>query len=231
MKICITSQGNTLDSQVDPRFGRCQYFMIVDTDTSEVEAIENPYIAAGGGAGIQSGQLVVQKDVKAVLTGNVGPNAFQTLQAGGVDIIVGVSGSVKDALEKYKKGEFKQTGGPSVGSKFGMGQGTPGTGPVPPGPTPGPTQGPETGPTGPGGPGMGRGMGPGGGRGGGGGMGRGGGRGGGRGMGRGRGGRGFGAGPAGQCICPSCGTVVPHQPGVPCREMSCPNCGIRLVRE
>ena len=121
MKICVSSQGNTLDSQIDSRFGRCQYFIFVDTDTLKFEAIQNPNMDAMGGAGIQSGQFVAEKQVKAVLTGNVGPNAFQTLQAGGVGVIVGVSGSVKEAIEKYKKGELKPTDNPSVGSKFGMG--------------------------------------------------------------------------------------------------------------
>ena len=119
-KICITSQGDTLDSQVDPRFGRCQYFIIVDTDTLKFEAIKNPNIEAMGGAGIQSGQFVAAKQVKAVLTGNVGPNAFQTLQAAGIDVITGIACSVKEAIEKYKKGDFKPNQGPSVNSKFGM---------------------------------------------------------------------------------------------------------------
>ena len=120
MKICVTAQGDNLEAQVDPRFGRCQYFIIADGDTLEFEAIENPNISAMGGAGVQSGQLVAEKQIKAVLTGNVGPNAFQTLQAAGVEIITGVSGSVKEAVEKYKKGDLKPTQGPSVGSKFGM---------------------------------------------------------------------------------------------------------------
>jgi len=120
MKICVTAQGDNLDSQVDPRFGRCQYFIIVDTETLNFEAIENPSINAMGGAGIQSGQLIAEKQVKVVLTGNVGPNAFQTLQSSGIDVITGVSGSVKEAIEKYKKGEFKPNEGPSVGSKFGI---------------------------------------------------------------------------------------------------------------
>jgi predicted Fe-Mo cluster-binding NifX family protein len=68
MKICITSQGNSLDSLVDPRFGRCQHFIIVETDTMEYEAIENSNIASGGGAGIQSAQLMSQNEVKVVLT-------------------------------------------------------------------------------------------------------------------------------------------------------------------
>jgi len=120
MKICITSQGDNLDSQVDPRFGRCQYFIIVDTETLEFEAIQNPSIDSMGGAGIQSGQLVASKGVKAVLTGNVGPNAFQTLQAAKTDVIIGLSGSIKEVIEKYKKGEIKPIQGPSVGSKFGI---------------------------------------------------------------------------------------------------------------
>ena len=120
MKICVTSQGDNLDSQVDPRFGRCQYFIIVDTETLEFESIKNPNIDAMGGAGIQSGQLVAGKQVKVVITGNVGPNAFQTLQAAGLNVITGVSGGVKGAIEKYKKGELKPTQGPSVNSKFGI---------------------------------------------------------------------------------------------------------------
>jgi len=123
MKICITSQGENLDSQIDPRFGRCQYFIFVDPETLEFEAIRNPNADTGGGAGIQSGQLMAGKQVKAVLTGNVGPNAFQTLNAGGIDIYTGVSGSVKEAIEAYKSGKLKKTESPSVGSKFGVGKG------------------------------------------------------------------------------------------------------------
>ena len=123
MKICITSQGDTLDSQVDPRFGRCPYFIIVDPDTLEYEVVSNTNVQATGGAGIQSGQLVVSKGVKAVLTGNAGPNAFQTLQAGDVDVIINISGIVREAIEKYKKGELKPTQGPSVGAKFGLAPG------------------------------------------------------------------------------------------------------------
>jgi len=122
MKICITSEGKTLDSKVDPRFGRCQYFIIVDTDTLEFDAIQNPNIEAMGGAGIQSAQLVASKKVCAVLTGNVGPNAFQTLSTAGIDIYTGVSGSIKEAIEAYKSGKLKKTESPNVGSKFGIGK-------------------------------------------------------------------------------------------------------------
>lgn len=120
MKICITSEGKDLNSRVDPRFGRCQHFIFVDTDTLEFEAVENPNIESMGGAGIQSAQLVSSQQVKAVVTGNVGPNAFQTLQAAGIEVFTGASGMVKEVIEKYKKGEFKTVSGPSVGTHSGM---------------------------------------------------------------------------------------------------------------
>jgi len=119
-KICVTAEGNTLDSRVDARFGRCRYFLIVDTDTLDFEAIQNPNIESTGGAGIQSAQLVTAMKVKAVVTGNVGPNAFTTLQAAGLGIFTGASGTAREAVEKYKKGEFKAAQSPSVGSKYGM---------------------------------------------------------------------------------------------------------------
>ena len=119
-KICITSEGKTLDSNVDPRFGRCQFFLFVDTNTMEFEADENPSIQAMGGAGVQSAQLVSSKGVKAVITGNVGPNAFQTLNAAGLEIFIGASGTVKKAIEDYKNGKLQAASNPSVGSKFGM---------------------------------------------------------------------------------------------------------------
>ena len=120
MRICVTADGDKLEARVDPRFGRCPYFLIIETDSLNLEALANPNIDSMGGAGIQSGQLVAEKKVKVVLTGNVGPNAFQTLQAAGVEVITGVGGLVKEVVERYKKGELKPTSGPSVNSKFGM---------------------------------------------------------------------------------------------------------------
>ena len=119
-KICVTAQANSLASEVDPRFGRCQYFIIVDIDSGEFEAVKNPNQDTVGGAGIQSGQLIADKKVDAVLTGNVGPNAFETLRAAGVMLITGVSGTVLEVCQKYKRGDYSLTDGPSVGSKFGV---------------------------------------------------------------------------------------------------------------
>jgi len=123
MKIAITSAGTDLNSNVDPRFGRTPYFLIVDTDTMQFEAIENPNLNAMGGAGIQSAQLVANKGVEVVLTGSCGPNAFQTLQAAGTKVITGVVGTVSEAIERYKSGQLNPITGPNVGSHYGMGYG------------------------------------------------------------------------------------------------------------
>ncbi|OGC22843.1 dinitrogenase iron-molybdenum cofactor biosynthesis protein [candidate division WOR-1 bacterium RIFOXYB2_FULL_42_35] len=122
MKVCITASGNNLDSVIDPRFGRCQNFIIVDPETLEFKSIPNPNIDSSGGAGIQSGQLVASEGAKAILTGNVGPNAFQTLSSLGLKVFTGVSGTVKEALELYKEGKLKETGSPSVDNHFGTGE-------------------------------------------------------------------------------------------------------------
>jgi len=123
MKVAVTATGPNLDADVDPRFGRCPYFLIVETDDMTFEALENPNVSVGGGAGIQSAQLVAEKGAKVVLTGNCGPNAYQALSAGGVEVIVGVSGKVRDAVEQYKAGAFAAAQQPSVPSHFGMGMG------------------------------------------------------------------------------------------------------------
>jgi len=113
MKICVTAKGDNLDAQVDPRFGRCEYFIFVDTDTSEFEAVKNTNIEAMGGAGTQAAQLVASKKVKAVISGSVGPNAFETLSATGIEIIAGFSGTIREAVEKYKSGDLKASQAPT----------------------------------------------------------------------------------------------------------------------
>jgi predicted Fe-Mo cluster-binding NifX family protein len=120
MKICISSTGEDLDSQVDPRFGRCSYFLIVDIDTMSFESISNESAMSSSGAGIQAAQTVAKADVEAVVTGNVGPNAFQTLSAAGIKVFTGANGNVKGVIEKYKKGELKKIEYASVSSHFGM---------------------------------------------------------------------------------------------------------------
>ena len=123
MKIAVTSVGPTLDDAVESRFGRCAYFLIIDPDTMEFEAMENPNIALGGGAGIQSAQLLANNHAEVVLTGNCGPNAFQTFGAAGVRVITGVNGSVRQAVELYKSGALASASAPNVQSHFGTGAG------------------------------------------------------------------------------------------------------------
>jgi len=122
MKIAITAKENKLDSEIDPRFGRCNYFLIIETETMEFESIANDSAMASGGAGIQSAQIVAKTGVVTVITGNIGPNAFQTLKAAGITVITGVQGVINEIIERYNKNELKETNTPSVESHFGMGR-------------------------------------------------------------------------------------------------------------
>lgn len=123
--------GGGLDAQVAPNFGRCPYFVIVDTDTMGSEALPNMAQGAASGAGIQAAQTVISRGVKTVLTGNVGPNAFQVFSSTGVQIITGVSGTVREAVEKFKRGELRAApvsqqplyGVPGSGMGYGRGMG------------------------------------------------------------------------------------------------------------
>lgn len=123
MRIAISATGPTLDADVDPRFGRCQHFIVVDPDTMEFEALENPNVMAAGGAGISTAQMIASKGVQVVLTGNCGPKAYQSLMAAGVQVITGVTGRIRDAIEGFKAGQFQATAQPTVGPHFGMGMG------------------------------------------------------------------------------------------------------------
>jgi predicted Fe-Mo cluster-binding NifX family protein len=111
MKVAVSAAGESLDSQIDPRFGRCQYFLIIDLETMELEAVSNKGAIASGGAGIQAAQAVANKGVGVLITGDIGPNAFQTLSAAGIKVITGASGTVKEALERYKSGSLQQASG------------------------------------------------------------------------------------------------------------------------
>jgi predicted Fe-Mo cluster-binding NifX family protein len=124
MKIAVSATAPSLDAELDPRFGRCQYFVIVEPKTMKFEALENTNIAASSGAGISTAQMIASKGVEVVLTGNCGPNAYQTLSAAGIQVITGVSGKIKDAIEAFKAGKFQSSSQPSVGDHYGMGMGT-----------------------------------------------------------------------------------------------------------
>jgi predicted Fe-Mo cluster-binding NifX family protein len=123
LKICVSATADNLEAQLDPRFGRCLYLIIVDSETMQFEAIPNMAAGATGGAGIQAAQTIANKGVKVVITGNVGPNAFGALSADGIEILTATSGTIREVVEKFKKGELQTTGGPTVGRHFGTGRG------------------------------------------------------------------------------------------------------------
>ena len=123
MKIAVSSSANNLDSPIDPRFGRCAFFIVVDTETMNFEAFDNESIALGGGAGIQAAQFVASKGAKAIMTGNVGPNAVRTLAAAGVEVFVGQNGTVRNAIDRFKRGELQSTSTANVVDHYGMGAG------------------------------------------------------------------------------------------------------------
>jgi predicted Fe-Mo cluster-binding NifX family protein len=123
MKVAISTTGSTLDDQVAQRFGRCPTFLLVDPDSMESERMDNSSAQARGGAGIQAAQQLARAGVKAVVTGNIGPNAFQTLRAADIDIYIGATGTAREALQRYENGELEAATEASVGSHFGMGGG------------------------------------------------------------------------------------------------------------
>jgi len=119
MKIAISSSGPEMSSVVDARFGRAPWFIIVDTESGEWEALENKQnMQAAQGAGIQSAECVSRHGVQALLTGHCGPKAFRALNAAGVKVYTGVQGAVSEAVERFKAGEFTAAGNADVGGHW-----------------------------------------------------------------------------------------------------------------
>jgi predicted Fe-Mo cluster-binding NifX family protein len=123
MQIAVSATGTTPEADVDPRFGRCQYFVIIDPETMRFEGVENAGAMGSGGAGIATAQMIASKGISVVITGNCGPNAYQVLNAAGVEVITGVSGNIQDALKAYQAGQLSTAGQPNVADHFGMGGG------------------------------------------------------------------------------------------------------------
>ena len=121
MKIAVSATKGDLEATVDPRFGRCAYFVIVEVEGGRIkdfEVVENKAAMAFGGAGIQAAQIVANKGAEIVITGNMGPNAFAALSMAGIKVVVGATGmKVKQAVEMYLKGELTETkvSAPAVG--------------------------------------------------------------------------------------------------------------------
>lgn len=101
-KICITARGSSLQAEIDPNFGRAAFFLIIDPETNSFEAIQNPSVQQPHGAGIQSAQLLLDKGVSILITGQVGPNAQRVLESGSIKIITGESGPAEQALARFK---------------------------------------------------------------------------------------------------------------------------------
>jgi len=110
MKIAVTSTGNDLSSDIDPRFGRAAYFILINSDTMDWEVLENKQnFDLPQGAGIQAGKAIVEKKANVLITGNCGPKAFKVLQSAGIRIATGAKGRVIDAVLQYKNGELEHT--------------------------------------------------------------------------------------------------------------------------
>ncbi len=115
MKVVVSSSGETLEDPVDLRFGRAKYFLSVDTDTGDVQVVNNTQnVEAMQGAGIQAAQTVASQSPEYLITGHCGPKAFSVLRAAGIQIVVGFEGSVGEAVEALKQGRLKPTEGADV---------------------------------------------------------------------------------------------------------------------
>ena len=129
MRVCITATGNSLASSLDPRFGRAMYFLIVDDKGKLLKVIKNPGIEAMRGAGISAAQVMAEEKVEAVITGNVGPNAYMVLGNSGIKILFGSPGMrVRDVFQEYQKGSLQEAReampcGPAFGQGPGRGRG------------------------------------------------------------------------------------------------------------
>jgi predicted Fe-Mo cluster-binding NifX family protein len=114
MKIAVSAHGADVNAAVDERFGRCRQFVLVDVDTMQTETIDNAGMTTSGGAGIQTAQALASQGVQIVLTGNCGPNAFKTLQAAGIQVYLGASGTVQQAIEQHQQGRLQLADQPNV---------------------------------------------------------------------------------------------------------------------
>ncbi len=124
MKVCVTAAASGIDAPMDPRFGRCPFFVVVDLERMSEISIPNANVNSASGAGIQAAQEVAKQGVSALITGNIGPNAMQTLSAAKIDVYQHQGGiAVRAALEAFQRGDLSKIDAPSVSAHAGMGQG------------------------------------------------------------------------------------------------------------
>jgi len=111
----VTSTGNELISEMDPRFGRAKYFIIVDPVTLEYEVTENKQnLNLPQGAGIQAAKTIVDRKANVLISGNCGPKAFEVLSASGIEVVTGAKGRVIDAITQYNNGLLRPAEKPNV---------------------------------------------------------------------------------------------------------------------
>ena len=106
MKICVTATAEGLEASVDPHFGRCTYFVIVDDESMDFESISNASSSASGGAGIQAAQQVLNRGIDVLITGSLGPNAFPLISSENIGVYECATGSVSEAIASYKSGSL-----------------------------------------------------------------------------------------------------------------------------
>ena len=111
MSVCITAAGQTWDDATQPNFGRAPYFLFIDPDTQALDAVENR--PGAHGAGVQAAQTVADRGASTVITGSVGPNAFRGLEAAGIEVFVGATGTVREAFDAYQSGKLKRAAAPT----------------------------------------------------------------------------------------------------------------------
>lgn len=115
MKIAVTSTGTTLDAQVDPRFGRAAYILVVDSEDGSFTALDNQEnVNAFKGAGIQAAGLISRNGAEVLLTGYCGPNAFKTLKAAGVKVVNDVQGTAAEAVNAFREGSYTYAEDPNT---------------------------------------------------------------------------------------------------------------------
>ena len=120
MKVIVSSLGKDLDSKISPVFGRTQWFILVDTDDMSYESFENPATSQNSGAGIMAAQFVLKKGSASVLSANVGPNAFEVLQAGSVSCYITENGTVREAVDSFINDKLKKMGSATADNHAGM---------------------------------------------------------------------------------------------------------------
>jgi predicted Fe-Mo cluster-binding NifX family protein len=116
LKVAITSTGKDMDSMLDERFGRASYFIITDIDTGDIKAFENTNISSAHGTGVQVAQFVIGLGAKALITGNVGPNAMRVLKASGLEVFRANSMTVRQALKSFSEGKLQSISEATTGS-------------------------------------------------------------------------------------------------------------------